>query len=993
MLGRDLLIAVGHRIGEWLRPAAVLTAAMAPACAALASHSPEHKGVLLVHSYSPRRPYGLKQQEAIIGMLTRAQPAPDLWMTHLDLESYVGPPDYDLLASVMRLRYGPRDIALIITTDTPAFRFMLAKGREVFRGVPWVFSAVRDVPPDIQQLAPDATGVEEALSVGATLELIERLMPEFHRLLIVGDSTERTHVQQDDVEEAIASFGRPLQVEWLIDVPWRDLRDRLSPDEPGAAVLYLYYPIQDADPADVPAGANALAAVSGVPVFTLYESHVYGGVVGGVVAAGKFYGEASAALAVRILNGEKAGSIPVVRSGVNRAVVDARALKRWLLDRRRLPPGTIILNDEPSFLNRHGAVLLVGGVIVLLQACVIAGLLYQRRRRRSAERALRQSRERFRLLVEQTNVVLWEADPSTFDFTFVSGRAEGLLGFPVQDWLRPGFWRERVHADDLEAVEAFCRESTRKGSDHEITYRMLRRDGEVVWVRDLVSVVMGPSGPAVLRGAMVDVTDQHLAQEALRASEERFRAIAENVPGCVYTSRYWPETGRRTLDYAGPGLERLLGRDIASAVRADFDRYFTLVSPDDYHRIQAAADHAVATGAPFYCEYPITLPSGESRWIRSISAYVPLPGGGQRWMGILLDATAERRAQDALRESEERFRQITDNAREVFWVACGDMRRIEYLSPAFEEVWGVPVAEALADPSRFIESVHPDDRGRIDYARAAMGEEFDIEYRIMRPDGEVRWVRCRAYPVRDRSGRVERIVGVADDITDARRARDALARTAEVQQLLLGELDHRVKNSLAGLLSLIDLMRRHAGTVEEFASSMRARVGAMLSVHMLLSEGHWAPVPIGRIIQLLIPAGAPGSFSVHGEPIDVPPRQVTALAMVIQELMTNSMKHGAGGVPGGRVFIAWKPEADHDTRAVRLRWSERGGPAPTETVRSGLGLRLIEGFCKSELGGSAEFDFAPPGIDHRFVIVLDRCTPESSAATTAEPELAHAPAG
>lgn len=986
-------MAVRLRMGEWLRPAAVLAAAMAPACAALASHTPDHKAVLLVHSYSPRQPYGLKQQEAIIGMLTRAQPALDLWMTHLDLESYVGPPDYDLLASVMRLRYGPRDIALIITTDTPAFRFMLAKGREVFRGVPWVFSAVRDVPPDIQQLAPDATGVEEALGVGATLELIERLMPEFRRLLVVGDNTERTHVQQDDVEAAIASFDRPLQVEWLIDVPWHDLRERLSADDPGAAVLYLYYPLEHADPADVPAGANALAAVSGVPVFTLYESHVYGGVVGGVVAAGKFYGEASAALAVRILNGEKAGSIPVVRGGVNRAVVDARALKRWSLDRRRLPPGTIILNDEPSFLNRHGAVLLVGGVIVLLQACVIAGLLYQRRRRRSAERALRQSRERFRLLVERTNVVLWEADPSTFNFTFVSGRAEGLLGFPVQDWLRPGFWRERVHPDDLEAVEAFCRESTRKGSDHEITYRMLRRDGEVVWVRDLVSVVMGVSGPESLGGALVDVTAQHIAQEALRASEERFRTIAENVPGCVYTLRYRPDTGRRSLDYAGPGLERLLGRDVASAVRADFDRYFTLVSPDDYRRIQATADRAVATGAPFYCEYPITLPSGESRWVRSVAAHVPLSGGVQQWMGILLDATAEHRVEEALRASEERFRQITDNAREVFLVARGDMSRIEYLSPAFEEVWGCSVAEALADPARFIESVHPDDRERVDRARAAIGDGFDVEHRIIRPDGEVRWIRCRAYPIRSRSGRVERIAGVADDITDARRARDALARTAEVQQLLLGELDHRVKNSLAALLTLIDLMRRDAGTVEEFASSVRARVGAMLSVHTLLSEGHWAPVPIGRIIQLLIPAGAPGSFSIHGEPIDVPPRQVTALAMVIQELMTNSMKHGAGGVPGGRVFIAWKPEGDHDTRAVRLHWSEHGGPSPAEPVRPGLGLRLIEGFCKSELGGSAEFVFARRGVDHHFLLVLDRYMPESSTATTAEPELAPAPAG
>ncbi|MFO1422770.1 MAG: PAS domain-containing protein [Candidatus Competibacteraceae bacterium] len=166
----------------------------------------------------------------------------------------------------------------------------------------------------------------------------------------------------------------------------------------------------------------------------------------------------------------------------------------------------------------------------------------------------------------------------------------------------------------------------------------------------------------------------------------------------------------------------------------------------------------------------------------------------------------------ALRDSEERFRQLTEHIREVFWVYGVAEERLLYVSPAYEEIWGQPAQSLLDRPLEWIESVHPDDRPQVRSAHLEKLESgvFDQEYRITRPDGAVRWIWDRGFPIRDAAGHTYRIAGLAEDITMRKLAEDQLRRQqvelAKTSRLSLAvemasTLAHEINQPLAAIVA------------------------------------------------------------------------------------------------------------------------------------------------------------------------------------------------
>lgn len=247
-------------------------------------------------------------------------------------------------------------------------------------------------------------------------------------------------------------------------------------------------------------------------------------------------------------------------------------------------------------------------------------------------------------------------------------------------------------------------------------------------------------------------------------------------------------------------------------------------------------------------------------------------------------------------------------------------------------------------------------------------EFYSIEKRLKRGDGRVVWISVRSSPVRGGDGRLLYVVRVVQDITERKAAERR-------QKLLIDELNHRVKNTLATVQSLASQSARGAPTPEEFREAFEGRLVALSKAHDQLTMHHWESADLRELLSgSLAPYGGADRVTLRGEDLVLRPRAVLSLAMVFHELTTNAAKYGALSVPGGSVEICWQPVAGADTALLRIDWIEQGGPPVVAPTRRSFGSKLIEGSIAAEYGGSGRLTFDPAGLRCEILMPLEAAT-------------------
>jgi len=253
------------------------------------------------------------------------------------------------------------------------------------------------------------------------------------------------------------------------------------------------------------------------------------------------------------------------------------------------------------------------------------------------------------------------------------------------------------------------------------------------------------------------------AAERMRRSEARLKAAVDLVGLAPYA---WdPVTNALEWD---DRLRAMWGLKPGAPV--DDKVFLAGIHPEDRPKVEAAiAACADPAGNGIYAiEYRVIgADDGVERWVSTYGQTMFEDGRAVGFVGAALDITARKRASQRLRESEERFRQFAEHSADMLWIRDIAHARIVYLSPAFEAIWGEPGSAFIGDLARWAQTIHPDDRARIMDAleRVSQGEVIVQEYRIIRPDGSVRWIRHTSFPIRDEQGRVRRSGGIAQDIT------------------------------------------------------------------------------------------------------------------------------------------------------------------------------------------------------------------------------------
>lgn len=272
-----------------------------------------------------------------------------------------------------------------------------------------------------------------------------------------------------------------------------------------------------------------------------------------------------------------------------------------------------------------------------------------------------------------------------------------------------------------------------------------------------------------------DISKQKAAARMLRESEERFRQLAENLDVVFWMFDH----GEQRTVYVSPRVEAVWGMT-AEALYADPQAWMKRLHPDDRTRVLATLE--ASREGDYEIEYRIVRPGGEIRWVRDRGFPIRNESGEiYRTGGVAEDITDERHAREALRDSEEKFRQIAEHVQELFWIFGPNFEEAIYVNSAYETLWGRSVESVYREPQSFLEAVHPEDLGQLRSAmEAVMHSPFDgVEYRIVKPDGTIRWMFSRGFPVVDERGKVTRIVGTTADVTRHKQAELAIRQSEE----------------------------------------------------------------------------------------------------------------------------------------------------------------------------------------------------------------------
>jgi PAS domain S-box-containing protein len=392
------------------------------------------------------------------------------------------------------------------------------------------------------------------------------------------------------------------------------------------------------------------------------------------------------------------------------------------------------------------------------------------------------------------------------------------------------------------------------------------------------------------------------------------------------------------------------------------------VHPEDIACVEEARGQVYhQRQSEFSNEYRIVRPGGEVRWIESRS-FVSYSNDGrpQRVIGLNIDVTDRKKAERALDERNMQL-SLAGKAAGVGIYAydlAGDMMQV---SEGYAALHGLAEGTTETTRSEWRARAHPEDRPWIEGVRTQAfrerREEYGIEYRIVRPGGEMRWLESRSFISYDADDRPERVIGVNIDVTERRRADDH-------QRVLIAELDHRVKNVLATVAAVAANTLETSSSMQDFVAALDARIRALASTHELLSHRRWQGLPLDELLRRqLAPYAAPSNTRINGPDVLLMAEAGQAVAMVLHELVTNAAKYGALSTCKGLVSVQWRQRYKDGIRdRLIIDWREAGGPTVKAPRKFGYGTSVINDLIPYELGGKADFEFSRTGVRCRLEI-------------------------
>jgi len=809
------------------------------------------------------------------------------------------PKDQQLFRDFYIRRYRARRPDVIIAVGPAPLKFMLETHREFFSGIPVVF-CLPNRRPGNPITEPDFAGIESDIAPGRTVAAALRLLPGTKHLVVVGGTAPYDRGQQAEIKDQLQSYENRLDISYLTDLSLPVLLERLK-TLPHHTIVLLTPFGKDAAGRTFTSGeiAPVIVSATNAPIFSLTDRYLNHGEVGGNISSGIEQGKLAGSIAGRLLNGEKAKDIPSVRTATA-YTFDWKALDRWGLKERDLPPGSIVLNREPTAWELYKWYVVASLALIVVETFLILALLRQRKARKRSETYSRE-------LVLRSPLAMVVTSGPNDTVQIANNKFTELFGYTMKDIPDEASWWPLAYPDAeyRETIKGEWRrrvnEAVLQGKDIEPLEATVRcKDGSTRYIEFHFGFL---AGSKVVN--FVDLTDRKQAEAEFAIANDRLRMAIE-------AGRFvgWDTDLRSGRNEWFGDLEGMFGIE-SDSYSARPGEFLTRVHPDDLDMVTKAIENARRNKQSYFAEFRIPRNDGTVRWVIARGEFYYEPSGEAiRMLGLAVNITDRRLAEQKLRESEQRFRLVANSAPVMIWMSGPD-KLCTYFNQPWLEFTGRPLELELGNG--WAEAVHPAD---IETCLQTYIESFDrrerfeMRYRLRRHDGEYRWLLDIGVPRFDSGGSFAGYIGSCLDVTERKRAEEALStmgqrliEAQEEERSRIGrELHDHVNQRLALLAVELDRLNYTGSTkhIQQQIQQVKGRVTEIATdVQALSHQLHSAKLEYLGLV------AAAKSFckevselqrvQVHfvydGVPRSLPKDVSLAMFRVLQEALQNSVKH------------------------------------------------------------------------------------------------------
>jgi PAS domain S-box-containing protein len=756
---------------------AVLTLALAAPCVARAADV-EPTGRVLALYWGDSDDRVVREQEAGVHRVFERVPGGTIEYSHEYLETsrfpregYVGGLREYLLA-----KYDGKKIDVILAFSSGALNFVLAQPESSFFPEAAIVFGTQQAPTGSAR-AGNITGVVYSAAIAQTVDLALRLQPDTKSVFVTSGTSEHDGRMERDARHELQKLQDKATFTYLTDLPITDLLARVKGLPEKSIILSLRQSeVGSAGtlrPLDV---RRLVAAAASAPVYTVTSTSIGNGVIGGYVSSAEAVGARVAEMTVRVLNGTNARDIPVEPAALV-PTFDWRQLQRWGVPESRLPANSTVLFRPVTFWERYRGPVIAAVIVFGLETLLIFGLVAQGKRRRKAERALRDSENRYRNVIETQTELICRFLPDT-TLTFVNDaccrlwkkRPEELIGSKFTD-LVPVFARGAVE----QRIATLVQKPRIDTHEHQVLFA----DGSTGWQQWTNLPLVDADGRVrELQAVGRDITERKQTEEALQHSEARNTAILRAMPDLMFVLSkdgvYLDFHSRNASDlFVSPG--RFLGKRITEV--------FPPALADMFLR---AVERAPESGEPILVEYTLDLPGREMHCEARLVACER-----DKVLSVVRDVTERVRSEKALRENQMRYELATASGRVGVW-DLDLLTDIMFVDPQLKMLLGYADSEIENRLEAWSDILHPADReatlAAVQACIQGRSPLFEMEHRFLHKDGSIRWFLTRGSPIRDEDGRVIRMIGTDTDLTTTKNAEEALRRSETALRASLKEV-------------------------------------------------------------------------------------------------------------------------------------------------------------------------------------------------------------